>query len=346
LRKRNVEHDTLFYAVASFLHLLIGREEWLGGTRKMSELDRKFQSTGLYNFSINDYAKARVVLLGAPMDYTVSFKTGSRFGPQAIRGASYGLEDYSPYLDRHLSSVPFFDQGDLVMALGNVEKSLSLIYQGVSRIVRDGKIPVVLGGDHLISYPVIKAMAEVYPDLHVLHFDAHTDLRDTFYGEKFSHATVMRRVAEMLGKRRVYQYGIRSGEREEFAYADEMTCMRRYEVFPAILRDLEHLKGKPLYITFDIDCIDPGFCPGTGTPEPGGITTGEALKTIHALRDLHVVAMDLVEVSPTLDPSGATEIAAAKLIREAIASFWWMTSQAEAECGTHFASLSSTEKLL
>ncbi|GAB7388909.1 agmatinase [Bacillaceae bacterium] len=292
----------------------------------MDELTRKWQSTGVFNFSLNDYDKARVVMLGAPMDYTVSFKSGSRFGPQGIRNASYGLEDYSPYLDRHLSRVPFYDKGDIVMPIGNVEKSMEIIYEETRRILQDHKIPLILGGEHLISYPIVQAMVEKYPDLVVIQFDAHTDLRDTFFGEKHSHATVIRRVVEILGAKKVYQYGIRSGEQHEFRYAEENTYMRRYEVLQGLKEDLAQLRGRPIYLTFDIDCIDPAFCPGTGTPEPCGITTTEALQAIHLLKDMQIVGMDLVEVSPPMDASGGTEITAAKLIREAMVGFWWESS--------------------
>lgn len=282
-----------------------------------------YEYPGIYNFSRESYDEAKIVLMGAPMDYTVSFKPGSRFGPQAIRQASYGMEDYSPYLDRHVSKIPFIDQGDLMMQVGNVPKSLEIIHEAVKKVLADDKIPFVLGGEHLISFPVIRAVAEKYPDLVVLQFDAHTDLRDAFVGEKNSHATVIRRVVELLGPKRVYQYGIRSGEQDEFQFAEEMTYMRRYEVVNGLKQDLPDLKGKPIYVTFDIDCIDPAYCPGTGTQEPGGITSKEALEALHLLKDLNVVGMDLVEVAPQLDPSGITEVMAAKMIREAIVSCWW-----------------------
>lgn len=288
----------------------------------MSELDRKWQSTGVFNYTRDDYENAKVVILGAPMDYSVSFKTGTRFGPQGIRNASYGLEDYSPYVDRHLSNVPVFDRGDLVLPYGNVDKSLTLIYEGVKGVLNDGKIPFIFGGEHLISLPCIQAVAERYPDLLILHFDAHTDLRDTFFGERLSHATVIRRAIEHLGKGRVYHYGIRSGEQHEFRYADDMSHMRRYTVLSPLKDDIRHFRGRPIYVTFDIDCIDPAYCPGTGTPEPGGISTVEALEAIHLLKGLHIVGMDLVEVSPHLDPTGVTDITAAKLVREAIVSYW------------------------
>ncbi len=288
----------------------------------MEELEQQWHVPGTFIGSQADYESAKVVMLGAPMDYTVSFKAGSRFGPQAIRNASHGLEEYSPYMDRHLSQVPFVDRGDLVLPVGNVNRSMEIIYSSVKEILEDQKIPLILGGEHLITYPVIRGMVEKYPDLVLLQFDAHTDLRDTFIGEKHSHATVIRRCVELLGKKRVYQYGIRSGEQHEFRYADEMTYMRRYHVIEGLRKDLPQLKDRPVYITFDIDCIDPAYCPGTGTPEPGGISTVEALEAIHAMKDLQIVGMDLVEVSPQTDPGGITEMAAAKLLREALVSYW------------------------
>ncbi|MFS8578582.1 MAG: agmatinase [Novibacillus thermophilus] len=289
----------------------------------MTELNRKWQSTGVFNYTQSDYDQAKVVIVGAPMDYSVSFKTGTRFGPQGIRHASYGLEEYSPYVDRHFSNVPVCDKGDLVLPFGNVEESLNIIYKGVKEVVQDKKVPFVLGGEHLISLPCIQAVAEHYPDLVVLHFDAHTDLRDSFFGEKLSHATVIRRVIELLGKGKVYHYGIRSGEQHEFRYADAMSHMRRYTVLTPLKDDIKHLQNRPVYVTFDIDCIDPAYCPGTGTPEPGGISSAEAFEAIHLLKELNVVGMDLVEVSPHLDHSGITDMTAAKLVREAILSYWF-----------------------
>lgn len=280
------------------------------------------QCTGVFNYCTTDYERATVVIFGAPMDYTVSFKAGSRFGPEGIRSASYGLEQYSPYLDRHLSSVPFADAGDLVLPFGNVGKSLELINAKTREIVAAGKIPLVLGGEHLVSLPVIRALAEKHPGLRVLHFDAHADLRDTFAGEKLSHATVMRRVVELLGPGRVYHYGIRSGEKEEFLYAAEYSHMHRYEVLKALAGDLEELSGHPVYVTLDIDVMDPVYCPGTGTPEPFGISAKEMLAAIHAMAGLKIVGMDLVEVAPPLDRAGVTAILAAKLLIEALVSFW------------------------
>lgn len=289
----------------------------------MSELDKKIQSSGVFNFSRTGKSESKIVMFGAPMDYTVSFKAGSRFGPQAVRNASYGLEEYSPYKDRHLSEVPFYDEGDLILPIGNVDKSLDRIYRKTKQLLKEVKIPLVIGGEHLLTLPVVKAMAEHYPDLILVQFDAHTDLRDTFFGEKNSHATVIRRCAEVLGPGRVWQYGIRSGERHEFQYADKMTRMTRYEVLRNLKQDAAQWKGKPVYVTFDIDVIDPSFCPGTGTPEPGGITIGEALEALHLLENQNVVGMDLVEVSPERDQAGVTAIAAAKLLREAMVTFWW-----------------------
>ncbi|MBE3596410.1 MAG: agmatinase [Hydrogenibacillus sp.] len=288
----------------------------------MSELDRHLQSLGVFNFAGTDVERARVVMFGAPMDWTVSFKPGTRFGPGRIREASYGLEEYSPVYDRHLSEVRVADIGDLVLPFGNVEQSLAIIYEQAKRIVEQGKIPFVLGGEHLITLPVVTAVAERYPDLVLVHFDAHTDLRDTFFGESRSHATVIRRCAERLGAGRIYQYGIRSGERHEFQYAETMTVMRRYGV-TELTRDMARFADRPVYITFDIDVIDPAFCPGTGTPEPDGITVRDAFDALRSLAGLNVVGMDVVEVSPPYDPSGTTAITAAKIVREALVAYWW-----------------------
>lgn len=256
------------------------------------------------------------------MDYTVSFKPGTRFGPQAIRTASLGLEEYSVYLDRNLKEKKYYDFGDLILPYGNVEKSLDIIGNAAKEILEDGKKPLFLGGEHLISAPVIKEVYKKYGDeLVVLHFDAHTDLRTEFFGEENSHATVLRKASDFINNKNMYHFGIRSGIKEEFEFSYKNTNMFLFNVVEPLKSVLEYIKSKPIYITWDIDVLDPAYAPGTGTPEPGGITSKEAFNAIHILKDLNVVGMDLVEVSPDYDHSGITSILAAKLIRESILSF-------------------------
>ncbi len=281
-----------------------------------------YTQPGSFIKAIPNRSEAKVVLYGAPMDYTVSFKAGSRFGPQGIRHASQGFEEYSPVLDRHLSTVPFADIGDLVLPFGNVEKSLEVIYEATKEIVEAGQIPFMLGGEHLVSLPSVRAVAEKYGDLVLLHFDAHTDLRDEFFGERLSHATVIKHIAEFMPAKNIYQFGIRSGEQEEFRWARENTHLTQDLVLEPLKSILPQIAGRPIYITLDIDVLDPAFAPGTGTQEPGGISAMEILQAVRLLQGQNVVAMDLVEVSPPNDTAGITAALAAKIVREAILAFW------------------------
>jgi len=266
----------------------------------------------------DDYNNSKIVIMGVPMDFTVSFRPGTRFGPKKIREASYGLESYSVYADDSLENKRFFDAGDVDIPFGNVEKSLEIIGEVTEQCLKDDKVPLFLGGEHLISYPIIKKLAEKYPDLSVLHFDAHADLRDSFLGEKLSHATVMRRISECIKEEHIYHFGIRSGVKEEFIYAEQHTHMFPIEVKAPFLSVLQDLKNRPLYITLDIDVIDPAFAPGTGTPEPGGCSSQEILEITTHFKELDIVGFDLVEVSPANDLSERTSLLAAKILREFI----------------------------
>ena len=272
--------------------------------------------------SLEHYQNADVVILGVPLEVTLSFRPGTRFGPQQIRNVSVGLEEYSMYQDRELSEVRFFDAGDLVLPLGNLLESLHVIETAATQLIRDHKNPIFLGGEHLISYPLIKAMSAQYPDLVVLHFDAHADLRPDYLGQPWSHATVIRRVSEIVKGSNIFQFGIRSGTREEFSYARENTHLTIEKVLEPLQAILPRIEDRPVYLTLDIDVMDPAFAPGTGTPEPGGCSSREMIAAIHALCHMNIVGMDLVEVSPGNDNNDQTSILAAKLVREAILAFW------------------------
>lgn len=269
----------------------------------------------------SDYARCRGVLIGAPMDFTVTFRPGARLAPQRVREASDVLEEYSLALDADLSEHPFCDLGDVRLAWGNVAASLEAIEAVVARVVADGKVPLLVGGEHLVTWPAVRAVARRHPDLAVLHFDAHADLRADYLGERLSHATAMRLVAEELPRGRVYQFGIRSATREEVAFARDHTHFHPGRVLEPLRECLPHLQGRPLYVTVDIDVLDPAYAPGTGTPEAGGISSGELLEAIYALRGCRVVGFDLVEISPGLDPTERTVVLGAKILREAILSF-------------------------
>ncbi|ATH74006.1 agmatinase [Bacillus altitudinis] len=267
---------------------------------------------------------AKVILYGMPMDWTVSYRPGSRFGPNRIREVSIGLEEYSPYLDRELHEVPFFDAGDIPLPFGNAQKSLGLIEEYVDSILEKGKFPLGMGGEHLVSWPVFRAMYKKYPDLAIIHMDAHTDLREEYEGEPLSHSTPIRKVAGLIGPENVYSFGIRSGMKEEFEWAKEAGMhISKFEVLEPLKQVLPKLKGRPVYVTIDIDVLDPAHAPGTGTVDAGGITSKELLASIHAIADsdVHVVGADLVEVAPVYDHSDQTANTASKLLREMLLGF-------------------------
>lgn len=266
-----------------------------------------------------NYDESQAVIYGMPMDWTVSYRPGSRFGPQRIREASIGLEEYSPYLDRDLEDVKYFDAGDIPLPFGNPQKSIDEIEAYVTKLLADGKIPVGMGGEHLVSWPVMKAVAKKHPDLAIIHMDAHTDLRESYEGEALSHSTPIRKIAEHIGPNNVYSFGIRSGMKEEFVWAKENGMhLSKFEVLEPLKEILPTLAGRPVYVTIDIDVLDPAHAPGTGTVDCGGITTRELLASIHAIAgsDVNVVGFDLVEVAPVYDPSEQTVNTASKLIRE------------------------------
>lgn len=279
------------------------------------------EKQGMFIGAEASYQEAQSVIVGIPMDYTVSYRPGTRSGPLAIRNVSVALEKYSFNLDRSLEDYRYCDLGDLGLPFGNVKSSLEMIEKATDNLLEDDKFPIFLGGEHLVSYPVIKAFVKKYPDLHIVHFDAHADLRKDYYGEGNSHSTVMRKASEILGPSKVYQFGIRSGIKDEFEYARENTKLFPHEVVRPLQEILPDLKGKPVYVSLDIDVVDPAYAPGTGTQEPGGCTSREIIQAVHLLEYLNVVGFDLVEVCPQLDFSERTAILAAKIIREGILTF-------------------------
>lgn len=280
-------------------------------------------SGNVFICSSEDYENAKAVIYGMPMDYTVSFRPGSRFGPAHIRQASVGLEEYSPYLDRSIVDLKYFDAGDLLLPFGNAGRSLDIIREYVEGLLADGKIPVGLGGEHLVTWPVLEAMYKKYPDLAIIHIDAHADLREQYEGEPLSHSTPIRKAAELMGGKNIYQFGIRSGSREEFAYAREHINFHPFEVAAPMKEALPSMGSRPVYVTIDIDVLDPSAAPGTGTAEAGGITSKELLEAVHAIArsSVNVVGFDVVEVAPIYDPTQQTPIVASKLIREMLLGF-------------------------
>ena len=257
-----------------------------------------------------DYNSADIVMLGLPFDGTVSYRSGSRFAPEQIRLASWGLEDYSPRFDKHLEDVNFHDAGDLEFPLGNTYKSLDLIEKNVEEIYKDGKRVFGIGGEHLVTLPEIKAVSKFHKDLAIVHFDAHTDLREEYLGEEMSHSAVIRHASKIVGPENIKQIGIRSGMKEEWEFMKEhKTLIHKYS-------ELDILKAKKLFVTVDLDVLDPSVMPGTGTPESGGMQFNELMGWFEYLKDFDIIGADVVELAPDYDTSGVSTAVATKVIRE------------------------------
>lgn len=257
-----------------------------------------------------DYETSDIIMLGLPFDGTVSYRTGSRFAPEQIRLASWGLEEYSPLFDKELSDVNFHDAGDLEFPLGNTYKTLEQIETNVREIYKDGKRVFGIGGEHLVTLPEVKAVSEFYKDLAVVHFDAHTDLREEYLGEKMSHSAVIRHISKFVNPQDIKQIGIRSGMKEEWDF------MRLNNTLCHKYSDIDALKDKPVFVTVDLDCLDTSIMPGTGTPEAGGMTFNELSGWFKYLKDFNIVGADVVELAPDYDASGASTAVATKVIRE------------------------------
>ena len=269
------------------------------------------------------YEDAGIVLFGAPFDSTTSFRPGARFGSAAIRHESFGLETYSPYQDRDLADISVFDCGDLELCFGSAEAALKDIEEKAGEILQDGKMPFLVGGEHLVTLGAVRAVIEKYPDLHIIHFDAHADLRDDYLGAKLSHACVIRRCQELTGDGKIHQFCIRSGEKAEFEFAKAHTDMHKFS-----FEGLEDLTEKlareqvPVYLTVDLDCLDPALFCGTGTPEAGGVSFTELLKAILTVSKLNIVGADVNELAPMLDASGTSTAAACKIVREMLLALY------------------------
>ena len=268
-----------------------------------------------------EYKDAKIVLFGAPFDSTTSFRPGARFGSSAIRHESFGIETYSPYQDKDLTDLKVFDCGDLELCFGSPEAALSDIEEQTRTILNDGKLPLMIGGEHLVTLGAFKAVFEKYPDVQIIHFDAHCDLRDDYLGAKLSHACVLRRCYELVGDNKIHQFCIRSGEREEFLFAKEHTDMHKFN-FDGLKEVCDELSknNTPVYFTIDLDCMDPSVFCGTGTPEAGGVSFTELLGAILEVSKTNIVGADINELAPMLDASGASTAVACKTLRELILS--------------------------
>ena len=263
---------------------------------------------------------AKVVLYGAPYDSTTSFRPGTRFGPAAIRSESFGIETYSPLQDRDLEDFPFFDSGDLELPFGAPDRALEMIEARAEEILSDGKIPFLLGGEHLVTLGAVRAVVRRHPDLRIIHFDAHADLREDYLGVRLSHACVMRRCHDLLGDGRIFQFGIRSGTREEFAFMRDghvVTEPFSDATLPQVVESIP--PDAPVYLTVDMDVLDPSVFPGTGTPEAGGFDYRRLVgDVVRICGQLNVVGIDSVELAPSLDPTGRSTALACTFLRECL----------------------------
>ena len=265
----------------------------------------------------SSYEESKLVLFGAPFDSTTSYRPGTRFASGAIRNESFGIETYSPYQDKDLMDIQVFDGGDLELSFGHPAQALQDIENFTKKVLLDGKLPLMIGGEHLVTLGAVRAAFEKYPDLHIIQFDAHTDLRDEYLGAKLSHASVIRRCWDIVGDDKIYQFGIRSGERSEFEWAKSHIHTTKFS-FDGLEEIVKRMGQAPVYLTIDLDVLDPSVFPGTGTPEAGGVTFIQLLQAIETVSKLNLVALDMNELSPIYDPSGASTALACKLLRELI----------------------------
>ncbi|WP_024831808.1 agmatinase [Ruminiclostridium josui] len=259
-----------------------------------------------------------IVIFGAPFDGTTTFRPGTRFAPSAMRIDSIGLETYSPYFDADISDYKIHDYGDLDLPFGSPNKALEMISQTSRLIFENGKKPLMIGGEHLVSLPSIEQAAKIYPELRIIHFDAHTDLREEYIGEPLSHSTVIRRAWDILGDNRIYQFGIRSGTREEFYWAKDGHTNLCLHNFDTLSNAVSQIGTFPIYLTIDLDVLDPSIFSGTGTPEAGGVTFLELINALKKISTLNIIGADVVELSPHYDHSGASTAVACKVLREVI----------------------------
>ncbi len=262
------------------------------------------------------FEQSKYIIFGAPFDGTTTFRPGTRFAPSVMRIESIGLETYSPYFDIDIEDYNIHDLGDLELPFGSAKKALDIIESHAKKLFELSKKPIMIGGEHLVSLPVIKKAFEKYEDLHVIHFDAHTDLREQYLGEELTHSGVFKRVWDFLGDGRIFQFGIRSGTKEEFYFAkDGHVYMNKFN-FNTLEQIVEKLGKKPVYLSIDLDVLDPSIMPGTGTTEAGGVTFNELIDAIKKVSNLNIIGADIVELSPHYDNSGVSTAVALKVLRE------------------------------
>ena len=282
-------------------------------------MKNKFYNTPTFMSMEDDYNESKLIVFGAGFDGTTSNRPGTRFASSSMRPEFYGLETYSPILDLDMDDYKICDIGDLELSIGNTDKVLDEIYKGTKAIVADSKVPFMIGGEHLVTLPSFKAVYEKYNDIYVLHFDAHTDLREEYNNNKNSHATVIKRIWDIVGDGKIFQFGIRSGTKEEFDFAlkEKHTYMETHTI-NTFLDIVKSLEDKNVYLTIDLDVLDPSIFPGTGTPEPGGISYREFEEVFKVLKNsnINLVGLDIVELSPDYDNTNVSTVVACKILRE------------------------------
>ncbi len=264
---------------------------------------------------------SKIGIFGVNYDGTTSYKPGTRFGPNAIRNVSESLETYCPLLNNDLSLINYFDAGSLKIDLSNNHSIIKKVKLGTDFLIKNNLKPLILGGEHSISIGAIEALVEKYPNLLMIHLDAHADLRDSYQNNKYSHACTIRRCLELLPSKKVIQIGVRSGTQEEFEIMKnnhQLINFRTGDSNIEIQNFLEPVKDQPIYITVDLDWFDPSLLSGTGTPEPGGFFWHDFENIIELLRKFKIVGCDIVELAPDLDSSGISSIVAAKTARSLI----------------------------
>lgn len=282
-------------------------------------MKNKFYNTPTFMSMDDSYEESKLVVFGAGFDGTTSNRPGTRFASSSMRSEFYGLETYSPILDLDMDDYKICDIGDLELSIGNTDTVLNEIYEGTKSIIKDNKVPFMIGGEHLVTLPAFKAVHEKYNDLYVLHFDAHTDLREEYNNNENSHATVIKRIWDIVGDNKIFQFGIRSGTKEEFEFA--LKCKHTYmetHTINTFKEIVDKLENKNIYLTIDLDVLDPSIFPGTGTPEPGGVTYKEFEGIFKILKNsnINLVGLDIVELSPDYDNTNVSTVTACKILRE------------------------------
>ncbi len=262
--------------------------------------------------STPDYGMSDVILLGMPYDCTCSNRPGTRFAPQQIRVESVGIETYSPYFDFDITDIRFHDAGDLEFPFGNAKKMLEIVEDNTDCVYKDGKKILGIGGEHLVTLGEIKAIKKYFKNLAVIQFDAHTDLRKEYLGEELTHSGVMFKIGELIGFENIAQIGIRSGEKEEFRLMEKYSTHKKY------FGELDKFKDKNIFITIDLDVLDPSLMSGVGTPEAGGMNYIELIGWLKYLKNFNIIGADIMELAPDIDITKVSTATACKLIREVL----------------------------